>query len=142
MSGYFTCHLPSFSLMHVHWSIDSPNWEKIVSGAVTDIYGDPVLFIKVMKLHGNEWIQDQQVDVFGKNNHWIISIGTHLHGSTIKVLLATIIEEGQEMIIFESDPIALPVSPEQLQGTIPSYTKDIRDINNIHDSCDDKRISS
>jgi len=141
MNGYFTVHLPSFSLMHVHWAIDNEYWDTIVSNAVTDVYGDPVLFIRVVKLHGNQWIQDQQIDVFGRTNHWIISVGGHLHGSTIKVMLMTAIEGKGEEIIFESDAIALPISPENLKGTIPTFTREIHALNAI-DLADKKRLSS
>ncbi|MCX8123991.1 MAG: hypothetical protein N3F66_07470 [Spirochaetes bacterium] len=141
MSGYFTVHLPSFWLMHVHWSIDNEMWEKIVSNAVADVYGDPVLFIRIMKLHGTQWILDQQIDVFGKNNHWIVSIGDHLHGSAIKVMLVTAIEGSGEETIFESDAITLPLSPENMKDTIPTFTKEIHAINAI-DKAGEKRVSS
>ena len=138
--GYFTVHLPSFTLMHVHWAIDTAYWNDIVSKAVTDVYGDPVLFIRVMKLHGTQWIQDQQVDVFGRNNHWIVAIGEHLHGSTIKVMLVTATEGSSENIIFESEAIALPASPDTLKNGIPIYTQEIFSLNNIEPT--EKRLSS
>lgn len=141
MSGYFTVHLPSFSLMHVHWAIDKEYWDTIVSHAVTDVYGDPVLFIRIVKLHGNEWILDQQIDVFGRNNHWIVSIGDNLHGCTIKVMLMTVIEGKGEEIIFESDVIMLPLSPENLKDTIPTFTQEIHTLNTI-DLANEKRLSS
>lgn len=141
MSGYFTVHLPSFSLMHVHWAINNESWDTIVSQAVTDVYGDPVLFLRIVKLYGTQWVQDQQIDVFGRNNHWIISIGDHLHGNSIKVLLITSIEGKGEEIIFESDVISLPLSPENLKDNIPTFTKEIHAINTI-DLSDEKRLSS
>lgn len=141
MSGYFTVHLPSFSLMHVHWAIDNEYWNSIVSHAVTDVYGDPVLYIRIIKLHGNQWIQDQQVDVFGRNNHWIVSIGDHLHGCVIKVMLMTAIEGKGEEIIFESDAITLPLSPENLKETIPVFTQEIHRLNTVV-TADEKRLSS
>lgn len=141
MSGYFTVHLPSFSLMHVHWAIDNEYWNTIVSNAVADVYGDPVLFLRVVKLHGNQWIQDQQIDVFGRNNHWIVSVGDHLHGCTIKVMLMSAIEGKGEEIIFESDVISLPLSPENLKDTIPTFTQEIHALNTI-DMSDEKRLSS
>ena len=140
MSGYFTVHLPTFTLMHIHWAIDSSYWERVIADAVTDVYGDPVLLIRVMKLHGTGWIQDQQIDVFGKSNHWIVSIGSHLRGSTIKVLLITVIEGDDERIIFESEPIALPLSPDSLQNGIPSFTQEIHALNEIKEA--EKRLSS
>lgn len=141
-TGYFTVHLPSFNLMHVHWVIDNAFWDKIIVDALLDSYGDPQLLIRVVALHGTEWIQDQQIDVFGRNNHWIVAVGNHLHGRTIKVILAIIMESNGDVIIFESSPIALPVSSLGGSDTIPIYTKEMYNVNNITPESDAKRISS
>ena len=53
----------------------------------------------------------------------------------------TAIEGKGEEIIFESDAIALPLSPENLKGTIPTFTREIHALNAI-DLADKKRLSS
>jgi len=53
----------------------------------------------------------------------------------------TAIEGKGEEIIFESDAIALPLSPENLLDSIPTFTQEIHALNTI-DVADKKRLSS